>query len=289
MTYVPDIQFAPVYVAHHLGYFTEEGVNVTPRHHGAQEKLLGALQTGDEDVVFAGGGEMLQGRAEQIPVCNFGTVYQTYPCVIAVPEDSPIQTFTDLRGRSVGLPGEFGENWFYLLAVLQEAGLARDDLDIQSIGFTQLAALTGANTDSVVGYLNNDVIRFREADFPIRTLALDNPPLVSVGFGALDQTIADRSDDLAAMLRALSRAAELCKSDPEQVVQIAIEYVPTLAEPEQQQHALAVLNATTALYGDEFGRQDPARWDAMATFFAEQGLVAQPVAAGDAFTTEIQV
>lgn len=66
LTYVPDIQFAPVYVAHHFGWFDEEGVSVTPRHHGAQEKLLGALQTGDEDVVFAGGGEMLQGRAEQI-------------------------------------------------------------------------------------------------------------------------------------------------------------------------------------------------------------------------------
>lgn len=287
LTYVPDIQFAPVYVAHHFDWFAEEGVSVTPRHHGAQEKLLGALQTGDEDVVFAGGGEMLQGRAEQIPVRNFGTVYQTYPCVIVVPADSPIQSLADLRGHSVGLPGEYGENWFYLLAALQEAGLSRDDLDIASIGYTQLAALTGNRVDAVVGFVNNDVVRFEEANFPIRTLTIDDPPLVGVGFGALDPTIADRRDDLAAMLRGVKRGAELCTSDPEQAVQIAVEYVPTLAEAEQQQHALAVLKATTSLFGDEFGRQDPQRWAAMATFFAAQGLVSQPVPATDAYTTDI--
>lgn len=287
LTYVPDIQFAPVYVAHHFGWFDEEGVSVTPRHHGAQEKLLGALQTGDEDVVFAGGGEMLQGRAEQIPVRNFGTVYQTYPCVIVVPTDSSIQSLADLRGHSIGLPGEYGENWFYLLAVLGAAGLTRDDVDIQSIGYTQLAALTGNKVDSVVGFVNNDVIRFEEANFPIRTLAIDDPPLVSVGFGALDTTISDRRDDLAAMLRGVKRGAELCASDPDQAVQIAVEYVPTLAEAAQQQHALAVLKATTSLFGEEFGRQDPQRWEAMATFFASQGLLSQPVSATDAYTTDI--
>ena len=101
----------------------------------------------------------------------------------------------------------------------------------------------------------------------------------------LDQTIADRVPP-DAMLRGCPPPNGF---RPEQVVQIAVEYVPTLAEPEQQQHALAVLNATTALYGDEFGRQDPASWEAMATFFADQGLLAQPVAASDAFTTEISV
>lgn len=287
LTYVPDIQFAPAYVADSHGWFAEEGLNVTLRHHGANENLLGALQTGNEDVVFAGGGEMLQGRSEGIMLRNFATAYQTYPVTIIVPEESQIHSLADLRGHSVGLPGEFGENWFYLLAVLASSGLNRDDLEIASIGYTQLAALTGGKVDAVVGFLNNDVVRFRESGFAIRTLSLEDPPLVSVGLGAMDTTLADRTGELTGLLRAMIRGADLCTEDPEQAVQISTSYVPTLVEAEQQAHALEVLKATTSLYGGHFGAQTPSRWDAMADFFAKSGLLATPTPAGDAFTTEI--
>lgn len=287
LTYVPDIQFAMLYVADHMGWFAEEGLDVTLRHHGAQEKLLGALQTGEEDVVFAGGGEMLQGRAEGIPVLSFATIYQQYPVAIIVPEDSPIQTLQDLAGHTIGLPGEYGENWFYTLAALQEAGLTRDEVSIESIGFTQFAALTQGRMDSVVGFLNNDLVRFTEDGFATRTIPVTDPPLVSVGFGALEDVVTQRPDDLRAMLRALERGAELCRTDPEQAVQIASNYVATLTEPDQQAHATAVLTASIALYGDEFGKQDPQRWEAMAPFFLEHDLVPRAVPAAEAFTTEI--
>lgn len=287
LTYVPDIQFALLYVAEHMGWFVEEQLDVTLRHHGAQEKLLGALQTGDEDVVFAGGGEMLQGRSEGINVRNFATVFQNYPVTIIVPQDSPIQSLADLAGHSLGLPGEFGENWFYTLAALKAAGLSRDEVSIESIGFTQFAALTGGKIDSVVGFRNNDLVRFQEDGFAVRTIDVDDPPLVSVGFGALDELVSERADDLRAMVRAAGRGAELCRTDPEQAVEIAANYVPTLTEPEQQAHALAVLKATAELFGDEFGRQEPDRWSAMAQFMNNEGLLAGPVSADLAFTADI--
>lgn len=287
LTYVPDIQFAPMYVAEARGLFTAAGLNVKLRHHGAQEALLGALQTGDEDVVFAGGGEMLQGRSQQIPVVNFATVYQQYPVTIIVPDDSAIQTLADLRGRSVGLPGEYGENWFYLLAVLAEAGLATSDVDIQSIGYTQHAALTGGKVDAVVGFLNNDVVRFAEAGFAIRTLSLEDPPLVSVGLGGLDQTVTGRATELVKLLQAVAEAADFCVREPEQTVELAKDYVPNLAEPAQQATALATLRATTKLFGERFGYQDVDRWQRMATFFNDRDLVAEPVPAQQAFTSDI--
>ena len=124
LTYVPDIQFAPFYVAKEKGYFTREGVNVTLRHHGAQESLLGALEAGHEDVVFAGGDEMMRGRSNGLDVVDWATMYQKYPVALIVPEDSPIRTPADLRGRTVGLPGQQGENYFTLRAMFKAYGLS---------------------------------------------------------------------------------------------------------------------------------------------------------------------
>lgn len=285
LTYVPDIQFAPLYVAQAQGWFADEGLNVTLRHHGAQERLLGALQTGDEHVVYAGGGEMMQGRSQGIDVVNFATMYQQYPVAIIVAESSPITTLEDVSGKKVGLPGEYGENWFYLLACMDHAGLARTDLNIESIGYTQIAALTGNQVDAVVGYTNNDLIRFDEAGFATRTITLDNPPLVSVGFGCLDQTLQNRSDELAHLLTAVHKGAEFCADQPEETVEIAADYITTMTDDEQRQHALATLKATMPLYLGDFGAQDADRWDAMAEFMNNHQLTETKVDPSDVFTT----
>ncbi|MBK5251011.1 MAG: ABC transporter substrate-binding protein, partial [Actinomycetales bacterium] len=39
LTYVPNIQFAPFYLAASEGHFSDAGLDVTLRHHGASEDL----------------------------------------------------------------------------------------------------------------------------------------------------------------------------------------------------------------------------------------------------------
>src|SRR5699024_1526091 len=104
LTYVPNVQFAPFYLAEQKGYFTDAGVDVTLRHHGESEELFGALQSGTEDVVVAGGDEMMQARSSGVPVVDIATMYTTYPVALIVPADSPIQSPDDLAGHSIGVP-----------------------------------------------------------------------------------------------------------------------------------------------------------------------------------------
>jgi len=42
LTYVPNIQFAPFYVADALGYYKDAGLKVTLRHHAANEDEFAA-------------------------------------------------------------------------------------------------------------------------------------------------------------------------------------------------------------------------------------------------------
>ena len=286
LTYQPDIQFAPIYVAVQEGYFAANGLDVTIRHHGASESLFGALAAGQEDVVFAGGDEMLQARSQGVDVVNIATVYQEYPAAVLVPQASPVQTIADLKGRSVGLPGEYGENWFALLLLLQQAGMTRDDVNVVSIGYTQQAALMGSKVDAVVGFTNGDAVRFAQAGFPVRAMRLSG--LVGVGLGATSATLQAATPRLRSMWGAIERAMKLCQDNPQQAMADAAKYVPGLDQPANAATALATLQATVSLYGspDQFGRQDDATWASMTKFMAGAGLLGdQPV--GQAYTADV--
>ena len=80
LAYIPNIQFAPFYVADALGYYTQAGLHVTLRHHAFSEDEFGAIVAGKEDVIFAGGDEMLQARSRHIPLIGVGQFVCAVPC-----------------------------------------------------------------------------------------------------------------------------------------------------------------------------------------------------------------
>ena len=287
LTYQPDVQFAPIYVAAQQHFFEQAGLDVMIRHHGAAESLFGALQTGAEDVVFAGGDEMLQARSQGVDVVNIATVYQQYPVALLVPQGSPITDVAGLKGHSVGLPGEYGENWFALLLLLRQAGLTPAEVNVVSIGYTQQTALMGGQVDAVVGFTNNDAVRFQRASFPVRAIGLEG--LVGAGLGVSASLLASSTPTLQAMWGAIAQAMSVCLENPGQALADAAVYVPGLDQPDNRTVAEATLQATTPLYGDPagFGRQDATTWAGMAQFMDDAGLLAAPVEATDAYTTAV--
>ncbi|MCL2782540.1 MAG: ABC transporter substrate-binding protein [Propionibacteriaceae bacterium] len=294
LTYQPDIQFAPIYVAEQQGFFAQAGLDVTIRHHGASESLFGALQAGEEDVVFAGGDEMLQAKSQGVDVVNIATVYQTYPVAVLVPENSTISTAADLRGHSIGLPGEYGENWFALLLLLKQAGLTTADVTVVSIGYTQQAALMSNKVDAVVGFTNNDAVRFAQSGFSVRPITLSPlagqaSGLVGAGLGTSSSFLASNTPALRAMWGAIAKAMQVCIDAPQQAITAAKAYVPGLDQADNAAMALATLQATTPLYGQaaDFGQQDTAEWASMVDFMNYAGLLAGQVDATDAYTTAV--
>lgn len=287
LTYVPDIQFAPMYVAVEKGYFADEGLDVTLRHHGAQEALLGALDSGEEDVVFAGGDEMIQGRSTGIDVVNWATMYQQYPVKLIVPEDSDIKTPADIKGKKIGLPGPYGENYFAMLAMLKEQGLTEEEAGIQYIGYTQAAALEAGEVDGIIGFANSDVVNLETAGIHVRTIDMveGGLPLVGVGLGSLSDNLEKNKDAYVAVVRALEKAVAFAQENPEETLDITEKYVPALADKDVRVTAAKTLEKTLELYtgAEVFGSQNSDTWEKMSTFEAENGIVKKQVPAKEAY------
>ncbi|PIN51931.1 thiamine biosynthesis protein [Trueperella pyogenes] len=286
LTYIPDVQFAPVYVALEKGYFAKEGLEVTIRHHGAQESLLGALQSGEEDIVFAGGDEMLQARSTGVDVVNWATMYQRYPVALIAKADSGISSPADLAGKSVGLPGPYGENYFGLLAMQKAYGL--NDLKVEYIGYTQSAALSSGQVDAIIGFANNDAVSMRHAGIDVVELPLveKDLPLVGVGLGSM---AGFDKETMAKFLTAMDHATQDAAADLPGTFEIVKRYVPALVEPDKRELAGKVLRATLDLYtgGAAFGEQQSATWEAMADFLKETGVLEAPVDVNEAYTKAV--
>src|SRR3989441_6089302 len=159
--YLPDIQFAPFYVAQTQGYYRNAGLDVT-FHHGIVNDLIGSMVLGRDNFVFASGDEDLVARSKGLKVVDVSTIFQKYPVSLIVPANSTIHTLADLKGHTIGEPGPFGATHVGLLALLYHAHLSLSDIHAQAIGFTQVAALLTHKVDAVVGYSNNEPLQLRK-------------------------------------------------------------------------------------------------------------------------------
>jgi NitT/TauT family transport system substrate-binding protein len=289
LTYVPNVQFAPFYLAKQRGYFDEAGVDVTLRHHGESEDLFGALSGGREQIVVAGGDEMLQARAQGVDVVSIATLYQTYPVTLIVPEGSDITAPEHLAGRTVGIPGPYGETYFGLLAMLKAAGLTEADLTIASIGYTQQAALAGGHVDAVMGFVNNDIPQFRATGLAVSAVEIGDVPLVGIGLGTTTRATQQLGAGLRGVTEAVARAVADIAADSALAVEAAADEIPGTVTEEQRAIMTAVAEATVPLYGDltaTWGLHDSQRWEEMATTMLELGLIENEVGAATAFTND---
>ena len=123
LTYIPNVQFAPVYVADSKGLYNDAGITPTVRHHGSDEGLFTALLAGQEDVVIASGDEAAVAASQGMDLVSIGQYYATYPGSVIVPASSSITNLADLAGKNIGIPGEYGSSYYATLAAIKAGGL----------------------------------------------------------------------------------------------------------------------------------------------------------------------
>lgn len=292
LTYIPNVQFSPFYLAESDGDFQTAGVKPVLRHHGASEGLFTALVSGQEQFVVAGGDEMLQARAQGADLVAVSAYYHQYPAVVIVPTDSPIQQLADLKGHTIGIPGKFGENWFALLVALKNAGLSEADVAIKEIGYTQQAALSTHKVDAIVGFSNNDAVQFELAGFPTRNLAIADGqvPLVSISLITTADYAQRQPQVVKQVVAGMLAGVKTAVSDPDHAMQVSASYIPGLQPGPIADAARATLVATAKLWTDPTGavsgQLDAQQWSAMAGFMADHDLLGGQVDAASAMSND---
>jgi NitT/TauT family transport system substrate-binding protein len=271
--YIPDIQFSPFYVAQQKGYYKAAGLHVD-FHHGFVNDLIGSLALGHDTFVFATGDEELVARSKNLPVVNVATIYQRYPVSLIVPASSSIHTLADIKGHTIGEPGQFGATYVGLLALLNSAHLSFSDVHVSSIGFTQVTALLAHRFDAVVGYSNNEPLQLQKQGLAVRTFNVsDYQPLVSNGLITTEDTLHNSPQMVKAFVKATLQGLRDVIANPSEAISISQSYIPGL----NVANATAVLQATIPIWQstgqNPLGYNDSATWQSMTQFLVAMKII----------------
>ncbi|MBN1955440.1 MAG: ABC transporter substrate-binding protein [Anaerolineae bacterium] len=285
MGYVANVQFAPWYVAVERGYFAAEGIELLFDYSWETDgvRLVGA---GELPFAVASGDQVLLARAQGVPVVSVLNWWRRFPVGVVALGESGIAGPQDLAGRRIGIPETFGASYIGWRALAAEAGLADADVQLEVIGYTQLANLTEGRVDAAVVYANNEPVQLAQLGYDIILISVaDYAPLVSNGIIAGEDVLREQPELVHAFLRAFLRGLEDTMADPDAAFEICRGYVDGLDENEAVQRA--VLAATVEYWrGDPLGAADPAAWQTTEQVMRAAGLLSAPVDVEAAFTDD---
>jgi len=285
MGYVANVQFTPYYVALEREYFRQAGFDVSFDYRWETDGIQ-LLAAGEIPFAIASGDQVIQARSRGLPVVAVAAWYQRFPVAIIALEDTPLRSPEDLRGLSIGIPETFGASYIGLRALLTAGGLTEADIDLQAIGYTQLAALTAGTVDGVVVYANNEPVVLSQEGTPFNTLYVaDYAHIVSAVLVSNDTMVKEQPKVVDAFVDAFLKGLQDVLADPDAAFEISKKYIEGLEENAPAQRA--VLETSIEYWrAPNLGRFDADSWQQAQTVMAEIGLIEQTMPVDSLFTND---
>ncbi len=279
MGYIPNPQYAPLYVARDKGYFAAEGIEVE-FDYSYETDGIALVGAGELPFTLGSGEQAIMARANGLPIVYVLHWYQQYPIAVVSKAESNIRTPADLAGRRIGIPGLFGASYVGFEGLLAAAGLNDGDLDLVEIGFTQTEALVQGQVEAVVVYANNEPVRLQMLGEAINVIRVaDYTSLVANGLMTNENTILENPQLVEGMARAILKGLRDTLDNPDKAFEICKSYVDGIdSTPEVEATQRAVLAASLEMWqAPRLGFTQAEAWDMTQQVLLAIDFVQEPI------------
>ena len=286
MGFIPNIQYAPFYVAVDKGYFAEEGIEIE-FDYSFETDGVALVGAGELPFAVASGEQVLLARSQGLPVVYAFAWYQQFPISIISAPELNINKPADLRGQNIGLPGLFGANYIGFQALLFFAELSPADVTMDAIGFNQVEAFASGQKNIVVGYAANEPIVLASQGFEVTELRVaDYVQLTANGIVSSEMTIADEPELVKSMARALARGIADTIANPNEAYEISLKFVENLKDQDKDVQMKVLTTSIEFWKAERIGFSDPQAWENMNDLLVKMELIPEPIDLSKAFTNE---
>ncbi|MGJ3238531.1 MAG: ABC transporter substrate-binding protein [Anaerolineae bacterium] len=275
LTFVPNIQFAPIYVAQEAGFFEQAGFDVSLQYLDEPD-VVDLVASGESNFGVVSGEQVILATAQGRPITYVYEWFQQFPIGIMYDDQLDVVTVADLLAMDprVGIPGRFGATYSGFIALLQSYDLDVSDVRLDEIGFAASEVFCLGAVDASVIYLNNEPLqvnnRAEQGDCGavngVNVLPIaETIDLVSNGIITNQVLIDEQPERVRAFVGAYDAGLALTIDNPARAYLLSASAIPDFTIPEDLENALTIL----ADEQDAFLGTNPDR-EAIATSRAEQ-------------------
>ena len=285
--YIPNIQFAPIYVTIEKGYFEDAGFDVELEY-GNEADAVALVGAEEQTFVIASGEQVLLARAQGLPVVYVGAWYQDYPVGVVAFNETQIIEPEDLKDATIGIPGLYGASYIGFKTLLKAGDLTENDVTLLSIGFNQVEALVGEQVDVSVVYLANEPVMLRSQGYKVDVIRVaDYLQLVANGLVTNETTIQNNPEQVSSFIEALLKGIADTIENPDEAYEISKKFVENLAEADETVQR-EVLDESIKLWKTQhLGFSEPSGWVNMQQVLLSMGLLEEELDLSEAFTNDL--
>jgi NitT/TauT family transport system substrate-binding protein len=254
-----DESFAPVAVAKQLGYFEQEGLDVTITPVNGSKEVAIQVSAGNADVGLASPADAIIGlqSGKNLDIQYFSNLYYQNIWPISVVSNSPIKTVKELKGKKIGVLSMGSTGITFGRAYAKEAGLdPQADITFVPIG-AGAQALTAIRQGVVDGLVFNDaaLAKFRVLGLQTRLLPVSDSlrDLPDTSILAKPENIEKKRAQLVGFARAIAEGYLFTITNPLAAVRLTWKLRPE-AEPKNMKpdeafkQGVAVTEARMAIW-----------------------------------------
>jgi len=159
-------------------------------------------------------------------------------------------------------------------------------VSLETIGFTQAAAVQEGKVEAAIDYLVNGPVQLRQAGREVDVIAVsDYINLPSNGIVTSEVVILERPQLVQKMVRAVLKGLRDTLNQPDEAFRISLKVVPE-AGGENEKVNRAIFDESLKIWQqpEPLGASDKATWETTARFMREMGLVTTDVDVDSLFT-----
>lgn len=294
---------APYAIATKMGWFEKAGIKVQLVPLPGSTDCVKTVATREVDYSVPSIEPLAIIRPQGVKALNFYTAYQGNIYGIVVPENSPIKTFADLKGKRIGVTSMASAGVIIARALAKTNGMNPDtDIKIVVAGeAAQTAALLRSGQVDALSQFDTQYALTANAGVKTRPLVDANKAIAhfpSNGFVALEETLKNKRAQSVALARGYAMGTVFAMANPEAAIRILWEVFPQTRSPGKDEATalrddLATLNARAVNWRPEaggvkrWGENSLENYSKYVDFLVANGVLKQKIDAKELVTNEL--
>jgi NitT/TauT family transport system substrate-binding protein len=292
---------APFAIATKMGWYKDAGLKVELVPLPGSTDCVKSVATKDVQYGLPSVEPLAIIRPQGVKIKNYYTAYQANIYGIAVPENSPIKTFADLKGKKIGVTSMASAGVIVARALAQNAGFNPDkDVSIVVAGeAAQTAALLRGNQVDALSQFDTQYALTENAGAKLRLLdAKEIANFPSNGLIALEERLANNRAEAVALAKGYAMGTVFAIANPEAAIRITWEVFPQTkatgkTEADAMRDDVKTLEARARSWRLEsvgakrWGDNLVENYDAYIDFLVKNNVLKQKVPATDLVTNDL--